>query len=239
MPKTQDAYSIRCVPVVLGAASDVLDSVRRTVEIELNSATGNPLCFAAEGRILSGGNFHGEPVALAADFLAIAAAEVGSLAERRLARLVDAKLSGLPPFLARRPGLQSGLMVAQYTAAALVSENKVLAHPASVDTIPTSAGQEDHVSMGFHGARKARAVVENVKRVVAIELLAAARAIELLRPLRTSAPLEAAVAALREAVPTAEEDRPPAPDIERVVRLIDEGILRERADGALPAEGKP
>ncbi|MFH1681919.1 MAG: histidine ammonia-lyase [Candidatus Eisenbacteria bacterium] len=237
VPKTQDAYSIRCAPVVVGAARDLLANVRRTVEAELNAATGNPLCFADENRILSGGNFHGEPVALAADFLAIAAAEVGSIAERRVARLVDSKLSGLSPFLARNPGLHSGYMVAQYTAAALVSENKVLAHPASVDSIPTSGNQEDHVSMGFHAARKAREVVENVKRIVAIELLAAAQGIEFLRPLRTSEALEAAIAAIRSAVPSLEEDRPVGPDIERIVQLIDEGTMRGRVRRALPTEG--
>ncbi len=236
IPKTQDAYSIRCTPAVLGAAAEALQSVRRTLEIELNSATGNPLCFPDEGRILSGGNFHGEPVAMAADFLAIAAAEVGSIAERRVARLVDAKVSGLPPFLASDPGLHSGYMVAQYTAAALVSENKVLAHPASVDSIPTSAGQEDHVSMGFHGARKARAAAENAKRTVAIELLVAAEGIERLRPLRSSAPLEGALARIRAAVPPLGEDRPPGPDIERLVRLIDEGILREGLPRPAPEE---
>jgi len=235
IPKTQDAYSIRCAPVVIGAAGDVLEDVRRTVEIELNSATGNPLCFAEDGRILSGGNFHGEPVALAADFLAIAASEVGNIAERRVARLVDPKVSGLPPFLARDPGLHSGYMVAQYTAAALASENKVLSHPASVDSIPTSAGQEDHVSMGFHAARKAREVVENVKRIVAIEFLAASEGIGFRRPVRSSRALEAAVEAIREAVPPVAEDRALGRDIERVVRLMDEGSLLERVERALSA----
>jgi histidine ammonia-lyase len=233
VPKTQDAYSIRCAPAVLGAVRDTLESVRRTVEVELNSATGNPLCFPDEGRVLSGGNFHGEPVALAADFLAIAATEAASLAERRVARLVDAKLSGLPAFLARSPGLHSGYMVAQYTAAALVSESKVLAHPASVDSIPTSAGQEDHVSMGFHGARKARTVVENAKRVVAIELVVAAQAVEFLRPLRSSPPLESLVEGIRAEVPALDRDRPGAPDLERVIRLINERTLRDRVERAL------
>ncbi len=229
IPKTQDAYSLRCIPAVLGAASEVLGQVRETTERELNSATGNPLCFADEGRILSGGNFHGQPVAFAADFLAIAAAEVGSIAERRIARLVDPKLSGLPAYLAPEPaGLHSGYMIPHYTAAALVSENKVLCHPASIDSIPTSGNQEDHVSMGFHGARQAREVVENVKKVVAIELILAARAVEYHRPNRTSPPLEAALAALRGVVPPLDGDRVFTPDLERTLQLMDEGILLDQ-----------
>lgn len=234
VPKTQDAYSVRCAPAVLGAVRDEIGRVRETVERELNSATGNPLCFPGDDVILSGGNFHGQPVAFAADFLSIAAAEIGSIAERRVNRLVDPKLSGLPAYLAKDPGLHSGLMVAHYTAAALVSENKVLCHPASVDSIPTSGNQEDHVSMGFHGARQARAVVENVKRVVAIELLAASAAIEFHRPLRSSGPLEAALRAVREEVPPLEADRSPAPDIEAIARLIDDGTILEGVNEALP-----
>jgi len=225
IPKTQDAYSIRCVPAVLGAVRDVLDTTRTTVERELGASTGNPLCFPDEGDILSGGNFHGEPVAFAADFLAIAAAEVASIAERRVARLVDPKLSGLSPYLARDPGLHSGYMVAQYSAAALVSENKVLCHPASVDSIPTSGNQEDHVSMGFHGARQARQVVGNLANVVAIELITAAHAVELHSPLRTSPPLESAIAAIREVVAPLEEDRPLTQDLEAVLRRIDDGAI--------------
>src|SRR6266550_1509736 len=190
--KVQDPYSLRCVPQVHGAVRDALDYLRRVLDIELNSATDNPLVFpdggvadadtvaTGGGRVISGGNFHGEPVALALDFAKLAIAELGSISERRTALLLDARLSGgLPAFLAPASGLDSGLMILQYTAAALVSENKVLAHPASVDSVPTSANQEDHVSMGPIAARHARTVLEHVERIVAIELLVAAQAIDL------------------------------------------------------------
>jgi len=223
--KVQDAYSIRCIPAVLGSASDTAEFVRTITERELNSATGNPLCFPEKGRILSGGNFHGEPVAFAADFLAIGAAEVGSIAERRVSRLLDPRLSGLPPYLSPDPGLHSGYMLAQYTAAALVAENRILCHPASVDSIPTSGNQEDHVSMGFHGARKARTVVDHVRRVVAIELIMAAQGIEFLRPLRSSLPLEAALEVIRREVPPLANDRSLTPDLDGVLRMMDEGSI--------------
>ncbi len=223
--EVQDAYSIRCAPTVLGAVLDVIDSSVKTTERELNSATGNPLCFPEDGAILSGGNFHGEPVAFAADFLAIAFAEVGSIAERRIARLVDPKLSGLPPYLAARPGLESGYMIAQYTAAALVSENKVLAHPASVDSIPTSGNQEDHVSMGFHGAKKALQVVENVERAVAVELIVAACGIDRLAPLEPGDSLVAAHRAIRSAVEPLDADRSLTADIEKMIELMRRGDI--------------
>ena len=198
--RVQDAYSLRCAPQVHGATRDVLGFVRRTIEIEMNSATDNPMVFAESGELLSGGNFHGEPVAMAADFLSIAIAELGGISERRTERLVNPTLSGLPAFLTDDGGLRSGFMMAHVTAAALASENKSLAHPASVDSITTSANKEDHVSMGPIAARQARSVVGNVRRILAIEILAAAQAIEFHRPLRTSPALEAAHARLRDGV---------------------------------------
>jgi histidine ammonia-lyase len=230
--RLQDAYSLRTAPAVLGAALEAAAAASRTVAREMNADTGNPLVDAERGEILSGGNFHGEPVAIACDLLAIGLAEVASIAERRINRLVDPHLSELPAFLASEPGLHSGMMIAQYTAAALVSENKGLAHPASVDSIPTSAEKEDHVSMGTIAARKAEAVLRNAERVVAIELLAAVQGIEFLRPLETSAPLEAVVRAVRAASPRLAEDRSLAPDIEAVARLVQGGALAAAAASA-------
>ncbi len=230
--RLQDAYSLRTTAAVLGAAVEAHGYALRVVEREMNADTGNPLVVAETGEILSGGNFHGEPVALACDFLAIALAEVASVAERRVNRLVDPRLSELPAFLTKDAGLHSGMMIAQYTAAALVSENKVLAHPASVDSIPTSAEKEDHVSMGTIAARKAESILRNAERVVAIELLAAAQAIEFLRPLETTAALEAAHRAVREVSPPLEGDRPLASDIEAVARLVRDGRIVEVAQRA-------
>jgi histidine ammonia-lyase len=230
--KLQDAYSLRAAPAVLGTALDAAAYAARVVEREMNADTGNPLVFAADGAILSGGNFHGEPVAVASDFFAIALADLAGISERRVNRLVDPHLSDLPPFLARDPGLHSGMMIAQYTAAALVSECKVLAHPASVDSIPTSADKEDHVSMGMHAARKLAQVLDNAERVVAIELLAAAQGIEFLRPLRTTGALEAVHARIREVSPPLDADRTLAPDIEAVAGLIRSGRITEAAQTA-------
>ncbi len=230
--RLQDAYSLRTVPAVVGAAVEVVAAALRVVEREMNSDTGNPLVDAESGEILSGGNFHGEPVAIACDTLAIAFAEVASIAERRVNRLVDPHLSDLPAFLTRAAGLHSGMMIAQYTAAALVSENKILAHPASVDSIPTSAEKEDHVSMGTIAARKAEAILRNAERVVAIELLAAAQGIDLLRPLATSAPLDAAHRVIRAVSPMLGDDRPLAPDIEAVARLVRDGSIVDAAEKA-------
>ena len=227
--RVQDAYSLRCAPQVHGAARDALAFIRRTIEIEMNSATDNPMVFAEAGVLLSGGNFHGEPVAMAADFLAIAAAEVGGISERRIERLVNPTLSGLPAFLTEDGGLRSGFMMAHVTAAALASENKSLAHPASVDSITTSANKEDHVSMGPIAARQARAVVENVRRILAIEALAAAQAIEFHRPLKTSEPLEAVLDAVRSVVPRYDEDRIMGPEIEAVAELVRTGRLLRAA----------
>jgi histidine ammonia-lyase len=218
--RIQDPYSFRCMPQVHGAVRDLLDDVARKLVIEMNAATDNPLVFADSDEMLSGGNFHGEPMALAADILAIALAELGSISERRTEKLTNDAFSGLPPFLVEHAGLNSGFMMAQVTAAALVSENKTLAHPASVDSIPTSADKEDHVSMGMWAALKAGQVVANVRCILAIELLAAAQGIDLLRPLRSSAPLEALHAALRARVARWDHDREMAPDLAAAERFL-------------------
>jgi histidine ammonia-lyase len=227
--RVQDAYSLRCMPQVHGAARDALAYVERTYSIELNAATDNPMVFAETGEMRSGGNFHGEPVAIAADVLAIAVAEIGAISERRIERLVNPVLSDLPAFLAREGGVQSGLMLAHVTAAALASENKSLAHPASVDSIPTSANKEDHVSMGVTAARKAARAVANVRRILAVELLCASQALEFHRPLRTSAPLEAVHAVVRERVAALDGDRSPAPDIEHLASLLAGGDVAQAA----------
>jgi histidine ammonia-lyase len=230
--RVQDAYSLRCMPQVHGAARDALDYVARAHVVEMNSATDNPMVFAETGEILSGGNFHGQPVAIAADLLAIAAAELGAISERRTERLVNPSLSGLPPFLAREGGLHSGLMMAHVTAAALVSESKALAHPASVDSIPTSAGKEDHVSMGPTAAWKAARIVANTGRVLAVELLAACEALEFRRPLRSSPPLEAVVTRVRERVATHGQDRILGPEIEALAELLRTGTVLDAAESA-------
>jgi histidine ammonia-lyase len=230
--KVQDAYSLRCMPQVHGAARDALDYVRRAHLTEMNSATDNPMVFAETGEILSGGNFHGQPVAIAADFMAIAAAELGAISERRTERLVNPALSDLPAFLAREGGLHSGLMMAHVTAAALASESKALAHPASVDSIPTSAGKEDHVSMGPTAAWKAARVVANTARVLAVELLAACEALDFRRPLRSSPALEAVHARVREHVPTHGHDRVLSPEIEALAVLLRTGAVLDAAESA-------
>jgi histidine ammonia-lyase len=227
--KVQDAYTLRCMPQVHGAVRDALEFARRTVSIEINAATDNPMVFADSGELLSGGNFHGEPVALAADILAIAMAELGSISERRTERLVNPTLSGLPAFLTPEGGIQSGLMIAHVTAAALASENKVLAHPASVDSIPTSANKEDHVSMGVTAAHKAARAVANTRRIVAIEAMAACQALEFHKPLQTSPPLRAAYARLREVVPAYDTDRYLSPEIEAVAAVVSMGTLASSA----------
>ncbi len=223
--KVQDPYSLRCMPQVHGAARDGVAFCRGVLAREVNAATDNPLVFAGSGEIVSAGNFHGQPVALALDVLAIAASNLGVISERRVEQLVNPSLSGLPPFLARNPGLDSGYMIAQVTSAALVSENKVLCHPASVDSIPSSAGREDHVSMGMAAALKARQVVENVRTCLAIELLVAAQAIELRLPLRPAARVAEAWGRIRSAVPPLLHDRELHRDIEAVCELVDEGAL--------------
>jgi histidine ammonia-lyase len=227
--RVQDAYSLRCMPQVHGAARDALDYVTRAHLVEMNAATDNPMVFAETGEILSGGNFHGQPVAIAADLLAIAAAELGAISERRTDRLVNPALSGLPAFLAREGGLHSGLMMAHVTAAALASESKTLSHPASVDSIPTSAGREDHVSMGPTAAWKASRVVSNTARVLAVELLAACEALEFRRPLRSSPALEAVHALVRGRVASHGQDRVLGPEIEALAELLRGGAVLDAA----------
>jgi len=226
--KVQDPYSLRCAPQVHGACRDAMDYARRVIEIELNSATDNPLVFE-NGDVISGGNFHGEPLALALDMLAIALSELASISERRIYLLLGGDSVGgidLPKFLMRDTGLNSGFMLPQYTAAALVSENKILAHPASVDSIPTSLGQEDHVSMGSISATKLYKVVQNVETVLAIELLCAAQALDFLRPMRSGKGVEAVHQEIRKVVAHAESDRLFHNDIEAVLRLVQsEAIL--------------
>ncbi|MEW6023847.1 MAG: histidine ammonia-lyase [Pseudomonadota bacterium] len=223
--RVQDPYSLRCQPQVMGAVMDLVANAGRTLLIEANAVTDNPLLFPDDGAIVSGGNFHAEPVAFAADTLALAIAEVGALAERRIALLIDANLSGLPAFLVREPGLNSGFMIAHVTAAALASENKSLAHPASVDSLPTSANQEDHVSMATFAARRLDQMAHNTAVIVGIELLAAGQGIEFHRPLASSEHLEHVHAQLRAQVAPYDADRFFAPDIEAARRMVVEGAL--------------
>jgi len=232
--RVQDPYCLRCQPQVMGAALDVLRAAAAMLGTEADGVTDNPLVFADTGEALSGGNFHAEPVAFAADMIAMAVCEIGSLAERRIAMLVDPALSGLPAFLTPRPGLNSGFMIPQVTAAALVSENKQRAYPASVDSIPTSANQEDHVSMAAHGARRLLPMVENAVAVVAIELLAAAQGCEFHAPLVSSVPLEAVRATLRARVPSLGEDRYFHPDIEAAIGLVRSGAITAASGLSLP-----
>jgi histidine ammonia-lyase len=229
----QDSYSVRCSPQVAGAARDTLDFARRTAEVELNSAIDNPIVLE-DGEVESNGNFHGEPLAFAADFLAIAAAEVGAIAERRVDRLLDPHRSqGLPPFLAEEPGVNSGLMVAQYTAAALVAENRRLGAPASVDSVPTSGMQEDHVSMGWGAALKLREVLDNLAGILAVELCAAARAQELRHPLEPSRATGAVRALLRKQVRGVGPDRPVSPELAAAKELIRTGAVIEAAESVV------
>jgi histidine ammonia-lyase len=248
--KVQDPYSLRCVPQVHGAVRDALDHLRRVLDIELNSATDNPLVFpgggvadtdtmaTGGGRVISGGNFHGEPIALALDFAKLALAELGAISERRTALLVDARLNGgLPPFLASASGIDSGMMIYQYTAAALASEHKVLAHPASSDSIPTSANQEDHVSMGATAARHARTVLEGVQRILAIECLVATQALDLRLGLLggDAAPSPGAGVAearrrVRSVVAHLGADRLPGPDLAAAFELVRGGALVDLVD---------
>jgi len=227
--KVQDNYALRCMPQVHGAARDALGHARDVLEREMNSATDNPLVFARNGRIVSGGNFHGAPVGLVLDYAAIAAADLASISERRIEKLLNPALSGLPAFLVEEGGLHSGLMMAQVTAASLVSESKVLAHPASVDSIPTSADKEDHVSMSPIAARKFSAVVENLARVLSIELLVAFQAMEFLLPLRSSPPLEKVRGAFRRAVRPWNEDRVLSDDLNTALSFVDGPALKSLA----------
>jgi histidine ammonia-lyase len=252
--KVQDPYSLRCVPQVHGAVRDALDQLRRVLDIELNSATDNPLVFpdggvaddsaiaTGGGRVISGGNFHGEPLALALDYAKLAVAELGSISERRIALLVDPRLNGgLSPFLATSPGVESGMMIYQYTAAALASEHKVLAHPASVDSIPTSANQEDHVSMGSISARHARLVLDGVQRIVSIELIVAAQALDLrlasmsegvsAAPPSPGVGVAEAQRRIREHVAHLDRDREPGPDLAAAYALVADGALVGLTEG--------
>ena len=233
--RVQDPYSIRCQPQVIGACLDVLRHVCNVVEVEANAVTDNPLVFAESKAVLSGGNFHAEPVALAADYLALAIAEIGSLSERRIALLIDTHLSGLPAFLVKEGGLNSGFMMAQVTAAALCSENKSHAHPASVDSIPTSANQEDHVSMATFAARRLHEMLDNTANIVAIELLAAAQGVEFHHPQKSSPIIEHVIAKLREVSPAYSDDRSISADIARAASLIDQGIFCEYSASILPS----
>jgi len=231
--KVQDAYSLRCAAQVHGASKDALRSVLGTVDTEMNAVTDNPIVMADTGEIISGGNFHGQPVALAMDYLKIALAELGNISERRISRLVDRSLSDLPAFLTTYPGVNSGFMILQYTAASLVSENKVLAHPASVDSIPTSANQEDHVSMGTIAARQAREILENVQYVLAIEILAAVQGIDFLRPDLPGKGTGAVHAAVRSLVAHLDEDRVLSPDILAIRDAMRSGSILDAAEKAV------
>lgn len=232
--KVQDPYSFRCQPQVMGAALDVMRAAAQTLGIEASGVTDNPL-VVSETEVLSGGNFHAEPVAFAADQLALILCEIGNIVERRVATLIDPKMSGLPAFLVKDAGVNSGFMLAQVTAAALVAENRMLAHPASIDTVPTSANQEDHVSMATHGARRLLTMAENAANVVAVELLAAAQGIEFHRPLVSSTVLEDALSKVRARVAHYEGDRYFAPDIAAASELVRAGTFRQALGGLLPS----
>ncbi len=233
--RVQDPYSIRCQPQVVGACLDVLTHVCSVLQTEANAVTDNPLVFTESASILSGGNFHAEPVALAADYLALAIAEIGALSERRIALLIDSHMSGLPAFLVKDSGLNSGFMMAQVLAAALASENKALAHPASVDSIPTSANQEDHVSMATFAAMRLSPMLDNVAHIVAVELLAAAQGIEFHHPQQSSATLESAIEKIRKISPAYESDRSLSPDIMEIAALINGGGFCEPGKSILPS----
>ncbi len=219
-PRVQDAYALRCMPQVHGAVRDALNHAKQIVEVEINSATDNPLVFVDAQEVISGGNFHGEPVSLAFDYAAIAIADLATISERRVERLVNPSLSGLPAFLSPHPGTNSGMMIAQVTAAALIAENNVLAHPASVFTLPTSANKEDHVSMGMTAALKLAQIVKNVETVLAIELLCAAQGLEFLKPLKPGPRLTAVYTRVREQVPALERDAPLSGFIELLAALV-------------------
>ena len=239
--KVQDAYTLRCIPQVLGACGEGLDHCAAVAAVEINAATDNPIVFP-DGTVASGGTFHGQSLSMALDFLSLALCVVAGFAERRIARLVDAHLSGLPPFLTERSGLHSGMMIVQYTAAALASEAKILAHPASADSLPTSAGQEDWVSMGQTAALKCMRVLDNARRTVALEYLAAAQGLEFVRPLRPGVGPRAAHRTLRTVVPKLEGDRELAPDVDAILDLMERGALvaaAERAAGRLATVSRP
>ncbi|MCR9214001.1 MAG: histidine ammonia-lyase [Proteobacteria bacterium] len=232
--KVQDPYCLRCQPQVMGACLDQMRHAATVLTREANAVSDNPLVFIEDGEVISGGNFHAEPVAFAADNLALAIAEIGAMSERRIAMLIDTSISGLPAFLVKNPGVNSGFMIAHVTAAALASENKQQSHPASVDSIPTSANQEDHVSMATHGARRLLRMSENTASIVGIELLAAAQGLELRRPLTSSPHLEALYSEIRALVPAYDEDRFFAPDLEAIKELVVSGRLNGEFADILP-----
>lgn len=231
--RVQDAYSLRCLPQVHGASRDAIAYVKEKIEIEINSVTDNPIIFHKDGEAISGGNFHGQPMAMAMDFFGIAAAEFANIAERRVARLVDHKLSDLPPFLVSDSGVNSGFMIPQYTAAALVSENKVLAHPSVVDSIPTSANQEDHVSMGGYSARKARQILNNTNRVIAIEMVNAAQGMDFRAPLKPGKGSGVAYQEFRRHVPFYEKDQFMQPLLLKALELVENGTMVEAVEKAI------
>ncbi|WP_053955837.1 histidine ammonia-lyase [Inediibacterium massiliense] len=233
--RVQDAYTLRCIPQIHGASKDAISYVLDKVNIEINGATDNPLIFTEDESAISGGNFHGQPMALAFDFLGIALSEIANVSERRIERLVNPQLSGLPAFLTEKGGLHSGFMIAQYAAAALVSENKVLAHPASVDSIPSSANQEDHVSMGTIAARKAKEICENVKNVLAIELMAAAQAIDFDKEKNLGKGTKIAYEKVRQAIQTLHEDRILYKDINKCAELIGKSNMLKEVEKTIGA----
>ena len=235
--KVQDPYSLRCQPQVMGACLDQLRNAARIIEIEANAVSDNPLIFTEEGDILSGGNFHAQPIAFAADNIALAIAEIGALSERRMALLLDTNMSALPPFLVKDAGVNSGFMIAQVTAAALASENKSLAHPASVDSLPTSANQEDHVSMATFAARRLTDMNLNTRYVVAIELLAACQGIELRRPLKSNKKLESYWSAVRSVAAYWDHDRYFQPDLEAISDLIQASTFGDFANDYIASVG--
>lgn len=233
--RVQDAYSLRCVPQVHGASKDAINFIKSKVEIEINSATDNPIILKETMECISGGNFHGQPMALPFDFLGIAVAEIADISERRLERLVNPALSGLPAFLTKDGGVNSGFMIVQYSAAALVSENKVLAHPASVDSIPSSANQEDHVSMGTIAARKAREILENSRRVLAMELMCACQAIDMRGDKGMGIGTKPAYDTIRALVAPLEEDRPLYEDINQCESVLIDGSLVSNVESCVSA----
>ena len=224
-PRVQDSYSLRCIPQIHGASRDTIDYVSSKVGIEINSVNDNPLIFPEDGDHLEGGNFHGQPMALVMDFMGIALSELANVSERRIERLVNGSLSSLPRFLTEHGGLNSGFMIAQYTAAALVSENKVLAHPASVDSIPTSANQEDHNSMGSIAARKCFSILKNVQKVIAIEILTASQGIEFLKPLNCGNGTSAAYNEVRKHIKALKKDRLLHTDIMKAIDLLENDVV--------------
>lgn len=234
--RVQDSYSIRCIPQIHGASKDAVNYVCSRVAIELNSVNDNPLIFPDDGDHLEGGNFHGQPMALAMDFMSIALSELANVAERRVERLTNGSLSDLPRFLTKEGGLNSGFMIAQYTAASLVSENKVLSHPASVDSIPTSANQEDHNSMGSISARKCFQILKNVQKVISIELLTAAQGIEFLKPLKCGKGTNAAFREIRKHVPPLGKDRIMYIDIDKISELVETGSLLKKVEKVVPLD---